>query len=347
MRHSTSILGAALVISALLNIVLLTRGRAEPAPPPAPKPAARSEGMSTSPVAEELARERALTRELRDTVKRLEEEKSVLAQAATTPGVPAPAPAAAAPKLSLKDKLRKMKKLFKSAEEGVQPDQEAVLEMSGEIMEVMRMSLTRGKDPRAYADFLEACTEVSLEDEAALTPDQRTQLSSVLKDMADELGRIQAGSAAERLVRELEIESSAMDRVKGLLTPAQADLRAKQGVEDLASMNVNTSYVQKGNAQDMIVKAWTQAYKLTPEQQPAARAAAESYARELESLGVKGVDMGNYSTRLNSLRAQVNALKTLEGALAAEQRDRLRDQAPREFLLLDAQFAPPAAAPEK
>lgn len=347
MKHSTSVLGAALLVSLLVNVALLTRGRPRPAPPPAAKPAARSEGTSTSSsAADELARERALTLELRETVKRLEEEKSVLAQAATTPGAP-PAPAGAVAKASVKDKLRKLKKIFKSADDGLQPDQEAVLEMSGELMELMKLASSRGKDPKTYAEFLEAVMEISLEDEAALTPEQKSQMAALLDGMAEELGRVRADSGVERLLRELEIESSAMGRLKELLTPGQKELLTKGSMDDVGQMSagMSTSYLQKSNAAEMIVKGWTQAYKLSEAQLPAARAAAQSYARELESQGVKTFSPGDYAGRITSLRAQLNALKALEGALGAEQRERLRTQSPREFLLMD--FPVVEASPQK
>ena len=194
----SSVLGVALAVSILINVALLGRRAPEPAAPPptAAKPAA----APAADVAAELERERALNRELRESVRRLEEEKAVLAQAATAPGASA---AAVAAKPSLREKLRRIKKVVKAAEEGGQPDQEAMLEMSGEIMEIFRLGLTRGKDPQTYADFIQACAEIGLEDEAPLTPDQALRMSEILKEMAGELGRISAGSGVERLIREL------------------------------------------------------------------------------------------------------------------------------------------------
>ncbi|HEX7899903.1 MAG TPA: hypothetical protein VF950_19195 [Planctomycetota bacterium] len=363
MNRSTAVLGAALAVSLLLNVVMFSRARLGSATPGAPAsrsggPAAGGvEGRPTSsaaPLAEELERERKLSKELRDTIKRLEADREVLALSATSN---APAAAAKSPTAGLREKLRKMKKLFKAAETGVQPDQEAVLEMSGEIMEVMKLGLTRGKDPKAYAEFVQACAEVALEDEAALTPAQNSEVARVTQEMADALGRITAANPIDRLIRELEVESDAVSRLQGILTSQQKEVMKKGGMDDMPTMStgMTTTYLQKNNAADTIVKTWTQSYQLQDAQLPAARAAADAFLRDLGGIdaGLKPANQGadanwgqmTYENRVASLRAQMTALKSLEGAMTSAQLERLGTQSPREFRLMD--FVTTVEVPEK
>ena len=101
--------------------------------------------------------------------------------------------------------------------------------------------------------------------------------------------------------------------------------------------------------------AWTQSYQLQDAQLPTARAAAESFLRDLGGIdgGLKLANQGadanwgqmSYDTRIASLRAQMTALKTLEGAMTGAQLERLGTQSPREFRLMD--FATTVEVPEK
>lgn len=360
MSRSAAILGPALVISLIFNIVAFRRVRQEPSTSSArdgrAAAAGGAEGVETRAGAQgsesvkaELERERKRARELEEKVKRLEADREVLAQAATS----AAAAGSAAPKsptAGLREKLRKMKKIFDAAEDGAQPDQEAVMEMSGEIMEIMKLGLARGKDPATYAEFLKACAEVSLEDKAALTPAQSADLGRVLDAMAGELGQIAATTSGERLIRELEIESGAVARMQALLTPEQREVMKKGGMDDMPSMasGMSTTYLTKAGAVDTIVKQWTQSYKLDAAQLPAARAAATSFLSSLEGFdtslkpGAQNADSNwgqmSYETRIGALRAQLTALRTLEGAMTAEQFERLRTQTTREFRLMDVQL---------
>ncbi len=350
MKRSSAVLGILLGVSLLLNVVAFRRGAPElsTSPRAAEKRGGAPEGLAPNPEASavslkaELERERKLVVELREAIRRLEADREVLGQAAT-----AGAAAAKSPTAGLREKLRKMKKLFKASEDGVQPDQEAMLEMSGEIMEVMKLGLARTKDPKSYAEFLQVGTEIALEDEAALAPDQAAAVSRIFQELAEGLGRIEASNGGDRLIRELELEGAALERVPSVLTPAQQDVLRKATLDDLPSMatTMNTTWLQKANAADTIVKTWTQAYQLQESQLPAARAAAESFLRALE-----GVDKGllpaaptadsnwrlqSYEKRITVLRAQMTAFRGVEGSLTAAQLERFRVQAPREFRLAD------------
>ena len=359
MNRSSAILGLLLGVSLLLNVVAFRRGASEPstssrgAEKRGPGVEATSPAAGAVDLKEELERERKVTAELRESIRRLEADREVLAQAATSGGAAAPK----APTAGLREKLRRMKKIFKGAEEGLQPDQEAMLEMSGEIMEVMKLGLARSKDPKSYAEFLQAGTEVALEDEAALAPDQTAALSRIFQDLAEALGRIDASSAGERMVRELEVEGAALARLPSLFTPQQLEVLKKSSMDDLPTMSssMNTTWLQKANAADTIVKAWTQSYQLQEGQLPAARAAAESYLRAVEGVD-KAFKPGelrdesawgrqSYETRIAALRAQMAALKTLEGSLSAAQLDRSRTQTLREFRVMDV--AVPVEPPKK
>lgn len=348
MNRTSAILGVLLGVSLLLNVVAFRRE--------APAPSTSFRGVEKRPAAElgpaaevdlkaELERERKVVGELREAIRRLEGDRDVLAQAATA-GASAKSPTA-----GLREKLRRLKKIFKASEEGVQPDQEAVLEMSGELMEVMKLGLARSKDPRSYAEFLQAGTEIALEDEAALAPDQAAALARIFQELAEDLGKIDAAGAGERLIRELELEGAALARLPSLLSTAQQEVLKKGNLDDLSSMSsgMSTTWLQKGTAADTIVKTWAQAYQLQEAQLPAARAAAESFLRSLEgagkSAGKTAWGVQSYETRIAGLRAQLTAFKSVEGSLTAAQLDRLRTQAPREFRLAD--FAAAPEAPEK
>jgi hypothetical protein len=162
--------------------------------------------------------------------------------------------------------------------------------------------------------------------------------------------------SGERLIRELEVEAGALSRMEALLTPEQKEVMKKGGMDDMPSMTsgMTTTYLTKAGAVDTIVKQWTQTYKLEDAQLPAARAAATSFLSTLEGID-KGLTPGaqnaennwgqmSYETRIGALRAQMSALKTLEGAMTAEQFERLRTQTTREFRLMDVQTF---AVPEK
>lgn len=350
MNRTSAILGILLGVSLLLNVVAFRRE--------APAPATSSRGAERRSAEEvgaepggaatavdlkaELERERKVVGELREAIRRLEGDRDVLAQAATAGA------AAKSPTAGIREKLRRLKKIFKAGEEGVQPDQEAVLEMSGELMEVMKLGLARSKDPRSYAEFLQAGTEIALEDEAALAPDQAAALARIFQDLAEDLGKIDAASAGERLIRELELEGAALARLPSLLSAEQREVLKKGNLDDLSSMSsgMSTTWLQKGTAADTIVKTWAQTYQLQEAQLPAARAAAESFLRSLEGEG-KGAGetawgVQSYETRIAGLRAQMTAFKSVEGSLTAAQLDRLRTQAPREFRLADFAVVPEA-----
>lgn len=359
MRRSTSILGVLLGASLLANAMLAVRLSRAPEPgPAAARKVAASGRPASSPEApaslrESLELERKKVEELREKIERLETDKKVLAQ--EVPG------AGKVDKLeAFRAKLRKLMKLMKDpAAKAGNLDPDSMVEATEVMMEFFKMAAMRTKEPKAYADYLQAFYQVGLEGEGtALTEAQSASLTKLFQDLGQELARIPAAPTGERLLKEIEIESSVMARVNALLTEPQRTALTKENMNALAAGNMlSTSYVMKAGAVDQIAQAWTAAYQLDAAQSAQAKVAAQSYIDAMARAGVKFTfdkqgSPEHYEYRLRSAREQLAALQMLQASMSPAQQERVRTQTMREILIFDntaagADVVAPAPVPEK
>lgn len=348
MRQSTPILIVLLGASVIGNVLLASRlsRKAEP-DPAAVRPAAAPERSprpdDAASLRDSLQAEKRKNEELRARIERLETDKKVLAQdVPVTPG--------RAEKLeAFRAKLRKLMKLMKdpAAQAGaVDPDN--MVELTEVMMEFYKLAATRAKDPKTYADYLQAFYEVGLEGEGtALSAEQSQAIQRLLQDLGDGLSKIPPAPAGDRLIREIELESAVGEKLKALLTQAQRDAISKGEMSAMMMGNMmSTSYVQKQGGAEQIAQMWTAAYQLDPAQQPQVKAAAQSYLDAMsryEATQKKPFSFDQPGSpeatqrRLQSVREQISALTVLQGSLTPAQQERIRTQTMREFILFDAQ----------
>lgn len=362
MQRSTPVLAVLLLSSLLANVLLGVRLVRSPELAAAPRgPSVATERRANSgdlaSLKESLEAERKKNEELQARIERLETDKKVLVQE-----TPAAGAVGKIDKLALfRDKLRKLKKIMADPAlktgNGVDPD--SMVELTDTVMEFMRMAALRSKEPKTYADYLQAFYEVGLEgEETALAPDQSKALGALLQGFGEALSQVPPTPAGDRLLKELELESTAMSQVQALLSEKQRATLAKENMEALSSSNMmSTAYVMKQGATDQIAQQWSALYQLDASQLPQAKLAAQSYVDAMARVEAenKGVDPtflkpGSpeaYEYRLKSVREQLSALSLLQSSMTPVQADRLRTQSMKELHIMDANAQVPVTTPEK
>ena len=348
MRRSTPILAVLLGASLLANALLVSRlsRRPEPEPGAPVRPAGAAErASSTDQVASlqaSLDAEKKKNEELRTRIERLETDKKVLVQDGVGPGKPDRIAA-------FREKLRKLMKVMKDpAAKSGNVDPESMVELTDAMMEFFKMSAVRTKEPKTYAEYLQAFYEIGLEGEGtALTPAQSSALSKLFEDFGTALSKVPSTPSGERLLKEIEIEAGVMSRVREVLSGPQRDLLAKDNMNALAAGNMlSMSYISKQGAVDQIAQMWTQAYQLEDAQKPQAKVAAQAYLDAMNRANAEGKkspgfehagSAESYDYRLRSVREQLAALNLLSASMTSAQQERLRTQTLREFMIFDGQ----------
>jgi hypothetical protein len=341
MNRSVSVLLVLLAASLIANAVLLVRlSRREEGLPSSPKSvdrAAAVNGRDATPLRESLEQEQAKSRELRTRIERLEADKKLLAEE-----VPVPKQDKLA---EFREKIRRYRKQM-NTEQTADLNNEAMIEMSETSIEMMKLAAARSKDPARFGAYMQVLMEVCLEgDRTSLSAAESAAMGKLFQDMGEEIKRLPSTPAAERMIREIEIEAASMARMQGMLNPQQKELLPMSpfGMSQSTS-SYNSMFVQKKDGVETIVGSWMQTYGLDEGQRIQLTAAAKSYLDGIERLekesGVSGSsaygnqgDAGAYAFRIRSLRDQLAALKSLEGSMNAEQRERLAARTPREFYL--------------
>lgn len=192
MRHSTSVLIVLLFASLLGNVLLAVRlsraGREAPPSPSLPAALKRHTVSDDVPALREaLGAEQKKNEELQARVARLETEKRVLAQESSG-AAPKPDRVAA-----FREKLRKMKKLMSdpALKNGAGADPDSVVELTDAMMDFMKVSAARSKEPKLYAEYLHTFYEIGLDGEGtSLTPAQSDSLTALLQGYGEELSRV-------------------------------------------------------------------------------------------------------------------------------------------------------------
>lgn len=344
MRKSTAFLVALIGLLILTNLGTLAHYRrrpAEPAPHPAESPAAARRHLEFSKLEAEIADQMI-------EIARLKEELQNAKLAGPKAG-PASADAAA-PTASLKEKLRKIIAIGKKQEEG---EYDEAMEEMGDVMafwvEYMSLMGTPSKDPAKYAEFLAALMEVVSEaGEAPLSAEQTRVLGAFTGDLESALAAAGPRSGFERQMAEIEACAAWQKKAMELLTPEQ-----KQKLQDesefmmIGSMSMTSArYVSDRNPHESIARDWAKALGLAETQKPYAEAAARTFAESLKestrTLGISfadgeargmtyGLQLLEY--RKQTLQAQRDALKTLEGALTPEQITKLSALSLKDYYL--------------
>jgi hypothetical protein len=348
MRKSTVVLGTLLGISILVNVVALARlGQSRGGPDP--RKASPAEKAAAPDPDERLLKDlgdaRRRNEELQARVKQLEKD---FVEVARTPVAPA-APGADDKIAKLKEKLRGFFKMMKEQEKnegGAPPDSAVMAEFTGTIMELMTLLQSPAKEPARYVAALEALYEVALEGAGApLSPDQLKALEGLGTDLTTALTRIPKEPAGDRQIAELEAVRESTTRFLGSLTPDQKQKFEKEGMAaQMVGGMSGHRYTTRDQVASQMVKDWTQMYKLEAGQVARAESAAQQYlaaiqaldrefeARHVRSAAIKGQD---FDYRIASFRAQLDALKTLEGSLSADQRQRLLSTNLWEYTIYD------------
>lgn len=352
MRSTTPILAVLLVASLFGNAVLALRLARQSEPEPSA--ASRKAGASAEKTgkADELAQlrasldaERKKNEELKVRIERLETDKKVLAQDAPGGGAGSKQDKLAA----FKAKLRRLMKVMKdpAAKAGaVDPDD--MVELTDTMMEFFKLAAMRTKEPKLYAEYIQAFYEIGLEGEGtALTADQSAALSRLFQEFGENLSRVPSAPAGERLLKEVELEAAVMGRVRTLLTDAQQKMMSQENMDAFATGNMmSMSYIMKQGATDQIAQQWSSLYQLDASQLPQAKVAAQAYVDAMarldaENKGAKALAMSrsgspeSYDHRLKSIREQLSALNMLSASMTPAQQERLRTQTLREILIMD------------
>jgi hypothetical protein len=246
-----------------------------------------------------------------------------------------------------RSKLRKYVRANGDPDARPPADPETAAELNEVWLEYYRLPLLRRKDPRRYADRLRETYEVALEGEGtALDAAQSAGLGSLFRTLGESLEAIPAMASAERLVRELELESTAMARVQELLTETQRAAAARRAVGPILSTALATAYVNKSLAEETITERWSRLVDLDAAQQNVARLAAAKY---VEAVGRLEAETGtalasifqdpilpaSYEFRLRAAREQAAALRLVEFSLTGAQQERLRGISVGELFLFD------------
>jgi hypothetical protein len=347
MGRFTPVLAVLLLASLLGNALLAVRLSRRPEPDPVA--AARKGSVERTARAEEspaglqsaLDAEKKKNEELRARIALLETDKKVLVQES-------PGGSGKADKLAVfKTKLRKLFKMMKDpAAKAGAVDPDSMVELTDAMMEFYKLSATRAKDPKTYADYLQAFYEIGLEGEGTtLTADQTSALTKLLQEYGAGLAQVPSTPAGERLLKEVELEAAAMARVKTVLTEAQMAAMAKDNMNMIMMGNMmSMSYVSTQGGAEMLAQQWSALYGLDAEQLPQAKAAAQSYldamarATDGKLNGFSFDKAGtpeSYDFRLRSVREQLAALNMLSASMTPAQQDRLRTQAMKEIFLMD------------
>jgi hypothetical protein len=347
MRRWNPVLSILLLASLLGNVLLAVRlARTGDASALAGGPAAKESAASATdpaPLREALAAERKKSEELQARIDRLETDKKVLAQEA--PGAAVKTDKVAA----FREKLRKLKKMMAdpALKSGAVTDPDSVVQMTETMMEFMKLSAIRSKEPKLYGEYLHAFYDVALDgDGTSLTPAQSSSLNDLIQSYTDDLSRVPQVPAGDRLLKEVQLEAAMMGKVQSLFTDEQRGALKKDQFEAVGSMNfLSTSYVIKTGAADQIAQQWSAQYQLDASQLPQAKAAAQAYVDALARLDeqTKGGDPtltkpGSpeaYAYRESMIREQLAALGVLQGSMTPAQVDRLRTQGMKEIRVLD------------
>lgn len=344
MRQASVILGVLLGGSLLLNAVLLMRKPEIPAASQAPSSSAPVKAVAPGA---ELVLERERVRALEARIKVLEDERVVLAQASTAP-VPAADPLA-----GFREKLRKLVRFTMDPKSATSMTAEQQLEMAEVYMELYRLQVGRSKDPKAYVEALKTAYGIVLEETGApLTADQARELDRVFDEYSAVLRGLAGTPALDRFLKELEREGAATEASMRILTPTQQE-QARTQVLTWMNGSMGIQWMNRSGAEDGLAGAWTQAYGLGDSQKPAVQLAARAYVEGLDRLHAeyKGREHLMYDTeadgrayRLASARLLADALRSLEGSMTTEQREKLRTQTPQEVRIMPEQVfsAPPA-----
>jgi hypothetical protein len=232
---------------------------------------------------------------------------------------------------------------------GAAVDPDKMVELTDTMMEFMRISALRAKEPKAYGDYLQAFYEIGLEGETtALTADQSSSLNALFRGYGEDLSKVPPSPAGERLLKEIQLEAAVVGKVQSVLREDQRAEMAKENMDALTTGNLmSQSYVMKQGATDQIAQQWSALYQLDASQLPQAKLAAQSFVDAMDRISAdnKGADPSlskpgsseAYDYRLKAVREQLAALALLQGSMTSAQQDRLLNQTMKEIHIINGQ----------
>jgi hypothetical protein len=322
MRTLSVLLGA----SILLNLVLIARRPAPPPEPPRrPAPARAVAPAATTPPDREVA-------ELRSRVRELEAERTARPEAV----VAAPA---ADPRSAFREKLLRALGVWRDPKRQMSLSPEAQLELSEVMLGFQRARLERFQDPRAYVDLLRTALErMDLDSKKPLAEAQKLALSRTLEEYEAALAGLEGADAWDRYAREMGAEADVLQRLRTFLTP---ELEARMAMFGGLSPSSSTApWIERRQADTQVVQTWMSAYGLEEAQRSAVAAAARVYLNSADALNAQmgaAAAPGRESPEWRRRTGQIllDALRSLEGSLTPEQRERLRGRRPAEVRVFD------------
>lgn len=335
------LLAVALGLSLLANLFLIAKLRRSPALP----------AEETAAVTRLEARTRDLEAQLDHARRELNARPpsapaSSRTEAAAEADPKKPDPTLAIPP-TLLETLKKLLRMMKESQKtGKNMDQEETREAWGVIAEYWPAMMTPSNKPGKYAEYIGAFLEASLHEAGVpLTEQQRAQMARLGAEVKAKLEAIPDAPGAARQLAEMEVQREQMASAFAAMTPEQ---RGSTTNLDLLGLRMGQDrYVTPENAVNQVVEAWGESMGLEPAQRPLLSGAAQMFAADLERIrreldwsgpprwGQTSQDPQTvpkmYDYRVRMMKAQMDALKRLEGSLPPEQRERFAKRRLTEF----------------
>ncbi len=315
MRRLTDTMGAVLLAaSLLLNAALLLRRV-----PQDPLAAATQDPVRDLQLAAEREQNAALSAQLRE----------LEAARATSPSPAAPAASSGIRAARLRERFHRYVRLCAQEDAYMVPTQR--LAMTEATQQPSRAVTRRAQDPAAYAECLKELFEaILLDTKLELSPDQSKALQGILDTYREGLAVASPEAVHERQLLDLQAEGVALNRASELLSEAQ-NSRLNYILGGLGIVSAGSQYsVAEAELPEKIADNWTSMYGLEEAQAPAVTAAARGLADTLRRISRpllekrEGDTESQYEIRVQSLRAQGEALKLLENILTPTQIERIR-----------------------
>jgi hypothetical protein len=200
-----------------------------------------------------------------------------------------------------------------------------------------------------YVEGVKALYEVALQEVGVpLTQEQNERLDLALRDFEKGLRDIPRAPAPERLIRQIEVQRDHFPCLDGILEPEQ-----RRRFNELVGGNDFLMAHRRSQpwlwvSSESISGSWYDRYGFEPYQEDAVVATAGAFARALAGLRADyearhgPLDQLDHWTegaiaefRIRALRAQVDALRQIDGILTPEQRENVRTKDMPEYLLLN------------
>lgn len=213
------------------------------------------------------------------------------------------------------------------------------------------------REAAKYTEFGRCSVEAMLEETGVeLSPDQKRALSDCSERIRSQLDQGKGAPGSQQAIAVLQAERDFESGIQGLLTPDQSAVFISSGGYSMFHLSSEASdlpTISGENAAQTIVKGWASKYGLDEAEQiaaqPAARVVAEAISRlDQEYSSVLAPAPGDevlptfqsamttqtsvLDYRIRALQAQLEALGQLEGVVTPDQRARIQNAPPAEYI---------------